>query len=53
MKVSTVMNEIRRIRDDGSLRHVDMSAEALSAELDEAKAKFEELHKKSVPVVKK
>ena len=36
MRTSVVMNELRKIRDENSLRHLDMTNEEISKEHNEA-----------------
>ncbi len=40
MKTSVAMQEIRKIRDENSSRHINMTSEELSKEFDESVEKF-------------
>ena len=53
MKESGVMLEIRKIRDENSLRHLTMSSEELTKEFDESVRMFVELINKDVEIVSK
>ena len=51
MNESSAMLEIRRIRDENSLRHLAMSEEALSKETEASIAWFMEAIGRPVPIV--
>jgi len=51
MSESSAMTEIRRIRDENSLRHLSMSKEAVNEELDKSVDWFLKAIGKTVPVI--
>jgi len=53
MKTSIVMDELRKIRDDNSLRHLNMSDEEISKEHNDAVEWFRAKLEKSVEIVGK
>ena len=53
MKTSVVMDELRKIRDDNSLRHLSMSDEEISKEHNDAVEWFRAKLEKSVEIVGK
>jgi len=53
MKTSIVMDELRKIRDDNSLRHLSMSDEEISKEHNDAVEWFRAKFEKSVEIVGK
>ena len=53
MKTSVAMDEIRKIRDENSLRHLNMTSEELTKEFDESIKRFAERLGKDVKIVSK
>ncbi|MDR2727938.1 MAG: hypothetical protein LBB56_02310 [Chitinispirillales bacterium] len=51
MKTSKVMEELRRIRDENSARHVNMTIEELRKESDEVLERFARRLKKPLRIV--
>ena len=53
MKESAAMLEIRKIRDENSLRYSEMTSEELDKEFDESVKRFIKRLGKDVPIVSK
>jgi len=53
MSNSNAMDEIRKIRDENSIRHLAMSSEELTKELAVATENFIKLLGKDIPIVSK
>jgi len=51
MNESDAMREIRKIRDESSLRHLSMSREEISKEMDQSVAWFLKKMGRSVPMI--
>jgi hypothetical protein len=53
MRTSSAMSEIRRIRDENSLRHQKMTSEELTKEFEESTKRFIRLLGRDVDIVSK